>query len=198
MPCSRDCSQAAHQAELCAKLSTELAASKQAMQDLQQAAREAQAEHERTLQQRQHHAAKLEAELRARKKHRANQKQQLDSLLAAKQGLMQQNQSLLNQLAGQSAALRKEQHKLELMRSKAVETDARLAAADQATADAEAALRKLQDLGQLHASQALSDLRSLCQLIGESARQASLLWEPHVSTVLDSPECQHWVLSWKL
>ena len=53
------------------------------------------------------------------------------------------------------------------MGRKAEEMQACLAAAEAALRESRAAVRKLQDLGHLHASQALSDLQKLCQLIGK-------------------------------
>ncbi len=152
-----------HEEELKAKLECEQAQNKGALQDLQ-------AKHSSLLQHKVWEAAWLESQLSTSQEHNAGLQKQLDILLADKQRLAQQEETCKKLLEEQSANERKQLHKLKSMRQKAQKLEAQTAAAEGTLGETRAAVRKLQDLGQLHAKQALSDLQKLCRLIGRHAQ----------------------------
>ena len=177
-----------HQQQL-RELMAQVGTNKQLAEDLQQAISCQQQEHDCAMQrQKQMHADQLEVELYQEQQMITNLQQQVAdaesrmtesmqlqdglqkqncSLIKDKEDLAHQNERLVKQLAGQAADLRTEQARSAALGQSVADTKARLEATVSTGADVQAALRKLQELGQLHARQALHDLQRLCQYIGE-------------------------------
>ena len=118
--------------------------------------------------------AQIQNKLSTANRRSAEGKAQVQALQGEKDSLAQQQESMGQRLADQARSLSKLERRLRHWQKKFEAVTTAMAATDAALRDAKALNSRLQEMGQVHAEQALSDLQGLCQVVGEMLRGSLL------------------------